>query len=88
MVRSIDVVLYMVLSTAWRLTYGEITNAGERCESTWSGPFCASSSRTKIAVLRPEARLRNRLHDHAQRVIVIGRRRESGAIFPAAVPDV
>ena len=34
MVRSIEVVLYMVLSTAWRFTYGEITNAGERCEST------------------------------------------------------
>ena len=26
-----------------------MTNAGERCESTWSGPFWASSSSTKIA---------------------------------------
>ena len=51
MVRSIDVVLYMVLSTAPRFAYGEITKAGERCESTWSGPFCASSSSTKIAVV-------------------------------------
>ena len=32
--RSIDVVLYMVLSTAWRFTQGEIRKAGERCEST------------------------------------------------------
>ena len=31
--------------------FDEITHAGERCESTWSGPFCASSSTTKIAVL-------------------------------------
>ena len=31
--------------------YGEITSSGERCESTWSGPFCASSSSTKTAVL-------------------------------------
>ncbi len=51
MVRSMDVVLYMLLSTAWCFTQGEITNAGERCESTWSGPFCASSSRMKMAVL-------------------------------------
>ena len=50
MVRSMDVVLYMVPSTAWRFTQGEIRNAGERCESTWSGPFCASSSSTQITV--------------------------------------
>ena len=37
MVRSIEVVLYMVLSTVWRFTKEEITKAGERCESTWSG---------------------------------------------------
>ena len=30
--------------------YGETTSAGERCASTWSGPFCVSSSITKIAV--------------------------------------
>src|ERR1017187_6173066 len=51
MVRSMEVVLYMLLSTAWRFTQGEITKAGERWESTWSGPFWASSSRMKIAVL-------------------------------------
>ena len=28
---------------------GLTTSAGERCASTWSGPFCASSSSTKIA---------------------------------------
>src|ERR1039457_4668364 len=50
MVRSMEVVLYMLLSTAWRFTQGEITKAGERWESTWSGPFWASSSRMKIAV--------------------------------------
>src|SRR2546430_778088 len=27
-----------------------MTNAMVRCASTWSGPFCASSSTTKIAV--------------------------------------
>ncbi len=73
MVRSIEVVLYIVLSTTWRFTYGEITNAGERCESTWSGPFCASSSSTKIAVLRPETSLRDPFHRSCQRVIVVGR---------------
>src|ERR1039458_2448580 len=30
---------------------GSGAEAVERCESTWSGPFCASSSRTKMAVL-------------------------------------
>ena len=39
-----------MLYTTWRFTYGEITYAGERCESTWSGPFCASSSSTNSAV--------------------------------------
>ena len=38
-----------VLSTAPRLMYGLMTKAGDRCASTWSGPFCASSSSTKIA---------------------------------------
>src|ERR1017187_2627738 len=51
MVCRMEVVLYMLLSTAWRFTQGEITKAGDRWESTWSGPFWASSSRMKIAVL-------------------------------------
>src|SRR5262249_5659327 len=51
MVRNMDVVLYMLLSTVCRLTYDEITKPGDRWESTWSAPFWASSSRTKIAVL-------------------------------------
>ena len=40
---------YMLLSTALRLTYGLITRPAVRCESTWSGPFCASSSMMKMA---------------------------------------
>ena len=32
------------------LVYGLITSATVRWASTWSGPFCASSSMTKIAV--------------------------------------
>ncbi len=49
-VRSTDVWVYIVLSTVRRLTHGETTHAGARWESTWSGPFCASSSMMKIAV--------------------------------------
>ena len=49
-VRTIDEVVYMVLSTTPRFIQGEITRPTVRCASTWSGPFCASSSITKIAV--------------------------------------
>jgi hypothetical protein len=34
------------------LVHGLIASAIVLCASTWSGPFCASSSVTKIAVLR------------------------------------
>ena len=40
-----------LLSTALRLVNGLTTKHGERWASTWSNPFWASSSRTKIAVL-------------------------------------
>jgi hypothetical protein len=49
-VRSILVVEYSVESTVRRFVQELITKPGMRCASTWSGPFCASSSRTKIAV--------------------------------------
>jgi len=39
MVRSIEVVLYRVLSTVRRFTYGEMTRAGARRLSTWSAPL-------------------------------------------------
>ena len=37
-------------STNPRFAYGLITKPIVRCASTWSGPFCASSSITKIAI--------------------------------------
>src|SRR2546425_3402401 len=49
MVRSTDAVVLNVLSTAFWRAYGDATRRIERCASTWSGPFCASSSRTKTA---------------------------------------
>ena len=39
-----------MLSTILRFVYGEMTSDGARWASTWSGPFCVSSSITKIAV--------------------------------------
>ena len=50
MVRSIDEVLYIVESTECRLMYGLIARATVRWASTWSEPFCASSSTTKMAI--------------------------------------
>jgi hypothetical protein len=50
MVRTNEEVVYMVLSTTPRFTQGDTTRPTVRCASTWSGPFCASSSITKIAV--------------------------------------
>ncbi len=43
-------VLYCVPSTNFRLVYGLMTRPTVRCASTWSGPFWASSSITKMAV--------------------------------------
>src|SRR5450759_3874152 len=48
-VRSIPDVEYIVWSTDFRFVYGLMSNAIDRCASTWSGPFWASSSRTNIA---------------------------------------
>ena len=50
MVRSIDEVLYSVESTECRLMYGLIASATVRWASTWSEPFWASSSTTKMAI--------------------------------------
>ena len=50
MVRSIDEVLYMVESTACRLMNGLMARATVRWASTWSEPFWASSSTTKMAI--------------------------------------
>ena len=49
-VRIMLTVLYWVLSRCFRLVYGLMTRPTVRCASTWSGPFWASSSMTKIAV--------------------------------------
>ena len=43
----------------------------ERCESTWSGPFCASYSTAATAFL-PERRFGHGLDDTAQREVVVG----------------
>src|SRR4029434_6733066 len=48
-VRSIDEVLYIVESTLFRVMYGLMARATVRWASTWSEPFWASSSTTKIA---------------------------------------
>ena len=56
-VRTMLAVLYSVLSTERRRHHGLITSPAVRCASTWSGPFCASSSITKIAISR-QKRLR------------------------------
>ena len=48
-VRSIPEVEYMVCSTCLRFVYGLMMSAGERCASTWSAPFWASSSRINTA---------------------------------------
>src|SRR4030095_1886336 len=45
----------LVLANRWMApprVQGEITSSGERGESTWSGPFWASSSQTKMTVER------------------------------------
>ena len=49
-VRSMLLVEYIVESTTPRFTQPPSTKPGMRCASTWSAPFCVSSSRTKIAV--------------------------------------
>src|SRR5262249_927083 len=49
-VRTMLTVLYCVLSTNRRFVYGLTTRPTVRWASTWSGPFWASSSITKIAV--------------------------------------
>ena len=48
-VRSTDDVEYSVWSTKPRLANGLATSITDRCESTWSGPLCASSSTTNSA---------------------------------------
>src|SRR5438093_5873255 len=48
-VRSTDDVEYSVWSTKPRLANGLATSSTDRCESTWSGPLCASSSTTNSA---------------------------------------
>src|SRR4051794_21202166 len=87
MVRSTEVVLYMLLSITPRRVYGDRTKTGDRWESTWSGPFWASSSRTKIAVcgqnfdfdtastMSPSARSLSAIAD-------------KGATLPGATPEV
>jgi hypothetical protein len=71
-----------VLSSAARFVNGLMTSAGERCESTWSGPFCASSSRTKIADSF-QKRLFEMASTNLPRAVVLGhhrpRRRLAGA---------
>ena len=88
MVRSIDVVLYMVLSTVCRLMYGEIRNAGRavridmvrsvlRVVLQDADQRCWSRSATSTR-LRRSCPARNRYRPPA----------ESGAIRPAVVPEV
>ena len=50
MLRSMELVVYRVLSTTRRRLYGLKTRPMVRRASTWSEPFCASSSMMKIAV--------------------------------------
>ena len=65
-VRNMLDVEYIVESTAPRLVYGEMTRATVRWASTWSGPFWASSSTTKIAVSFQNLLLADRFDDPAQ----------------------
>ena len=71
MVRSMLVVEYMVESTAFRLAYGLTTKAIVRWASTWSGPFCASSSTTNMAVCEPEFGVDDGVDDLAEREVVV-----------------
>ena len=60
--------------------HGEIVNITERCESTWSGPACASSSRMNTAVerqncewesastMRPSARSLSAMHARGEHI--------------------
>src|SRR5437667_229120 len=50
-VATIALVSYCVESTLPACVYGLISSATVRCASTWSGPFWASSSVTRIIVL-------------------------------------
>src|SRR5262245_59168753 len=87
MVRSMLDVEYMVESTYLRFVYGETTRATDRWASTWSGPFWASSSRTKIAVS-----FQNLLFVTASTTIPSARSLSAtyavGVGLPTRVPDV
>ena len=49
-----------------------MTKATERWASTWSGPFCASSSMTKIAVVAQYLLCEHGLDQAAEREVVVG----------------
>ena len=82
-----SVVLTKRCTTPGRL-HAEITSSTERCESTWSGPSCASSSSTKMTVSRQNGECESALDDAAEGEVVVRHERARRARVRRAPPAV
>src|SRR5262249_21149418 len=86
-VRSMLQVEDIADTTAPRRTHGPATRATVRWASTWSGPFCASSSTTNTARCG-QKRERDRPSSTRPSARSLSATAERGAILPAVPPDV